>query len=73
MQVNYYSSSEGDDLKYTQVPASPPSLLTGFTPSRLRVCGDGAMPLLVGNLLSAQMSELPENIITHLLRLGGEN
>lgn len=71
--MNYYVSSE-DDLEYAQVPASPPSLLTGLTPSSLYVCGGGASPpLLVGNLFSAQLLELSENIATHLLSWGDKN
>ena len=59
--MNYYVSSE-DDLEYTQVPASLPSLLPGLTPPSLYMCGNGASPLLVGNLFSVQLLELSENI-----------
>lgn len=58
--MNYYVSSGRDDVKYPQVPASPPSLFAGLMPSSLCMCVDGATPLLVGNLLSAQLPESSE-------------
>lgn len=44
-----------DDLKYTQVPTSPPSLLASFTPLSLCVYGYRATPLLVSDQVKCSL------------------